>query len=485
MGGTMTRAPWQGPEPGGLSRRDLLARMGAAGLVLAAGPPLLAACGSEGEQGAGGRIERPNIVLVVADDMRYDQLPFMPNLHRLISDRGRAFTQARCNVALCQPSRVGYLTGQTSQVNREWSIGYSGTNLGDHDNCLGRWMTAAGYRCGFFGKYVNAVDGRGGIDAPKGYQTWREIISHEDGYHFTVHLEEGVEEIQDRYSTDYLAQEAVRFASGGGPFLAIVSPTQAHAPFSPRQDLADMFSDLDPDIADEPDMSDKPPWMRSLPPLTDELRRAQRTNAIGSLRDLAAVDDMVERIMTGMDPEVRARTVVIFSSDNGVYRGEHRRPGPDSKSGPYDVALRVPLLAAGPGFPPGAEVTAPVLAMQDVTATILDLGGAAAGLPDQAGTSLVELVANPEAHRERTLLHGIGEGFFNLLGNGVTTGPDHALGFRKLFRYPRDVSSPAGPFVYEGYDLDIDPDEMDSWADDPSRRQERDVLEAELESLPA
>ena len=76
---------------------------------------------------------------------------------------------------LCQPSRVGLMTGQMSKHNNELGIGFVGTQLNDNNNCIGKWVADAGYRCGYFGKYVNYWDGRGGIDAPMGYATWREI----------------------------------------------------------------------------------------------------------------------------------------------------------------------------------------------------------------------------------------------------------------------------------------------------------------------
>ena len=94
------------------------------------------------------------------------------------------------------------------------------------------------------------------------------------------------------------------------------------------------------------------------------------------------------------------------------------------------------------------------------------LGRARAGLPHQAGISLAEIRASPDRYSERVLLHEIGEGFLGQTGDGVTTGPDSSLGFRKLYRYPSVKASPNGPYVYEAYDLDTDPDELRNWADD-------------------
>ena len=175
-------------------------------------------------------------------------------------------------------------------------------------------------------------------------------------------------------------------------------------------------------------------------------------------------------------------TIVVFTSDNGVHRGEHRRYAAAAKSGPYDVTLRVPMLVRGPGYNAGPDVTAPVMPFQDLTTTVLKAAKATAGLPNQAGISLRDIAANPAGYSQRELLHEIGNGYYGT-GNGITTGFGHTLGHRKLYRYPSVRVAPAGPFTYEAYDLDTDPDELANWADDPARLDERDVLEGELNAL--
>jgi N-acetylglucosamine-6-sulfatase len=378
---------------------------------------------------------------------------------------------------------VGFLTGQMSKDNGEVSIGFYGSTLTDHDNCLGRWMHDAGYRCGFFGKYVNAYDTGNGIEPPAGYAAWHQLLDSRSEYEFRVRLDTGVAEITDVYSSDYLAQRAIEFMQGAEPFLCIVTPTQPHAPSLPRADLADKWSDLSWPVVDEVDVSDKPPWIRRLPPLTEADVARIVTDARGALRELSAVDDMVDQVIGAMDPDVLDNTVVIFTSDNGIHLGEHRRRGAATKSGPYEVGLHVPLLVRGPGFEPGAEINAPSMVFQDINATMRRIGGAEARLPHQAGASLAAVAAAPTEYASRVLLHAIGQGFEGQTGDGITTGPDHPLGFRKLYRYPSTDAAPAGPFSYEAYDLDEDPDEDANWEDDESRRDERDALESELERL--
>jgi arylsulfatase A-like enzyme len=229
--------------------------------------------------------------------------------------------------------------------------------------------------------------------------------------------------IRDVYSTDYLAQEAMEFINGAEPFLCIITPTQPHSPSVPRRDLTDAWSDFRWPVVDEADVSDKPPWIQRLPPVTEDDMEQIIADARGALRELSAVDDMVNRIVSAMDPDVLDNTVVIFTSDNGIHLGEHRRRGSATKSGQYDVGLHVPMVVRGPGFEPGAEVTTASMVFQDINSTMRHQGGARAGLPHQAGVSLAAMAAAPAEHASRMLLHAIGQGFEAKSGDDTTTGP--------------------------------------------------------------
>ena len=427
----------------GFSRRQALARLAALGIGLPAAARLLTACGDDpGDEGATPSStprpsSLPNLVVVIVDDLRYDDLEHLPRTRRLVQDEGVTFTQARCNVALCQPSRVAFFTGQMSKHNGELAVGFAGTTLRDRDNTVAKWLHDAGYRCGLFGKYINYFDGAGGVDPPAGFDAWFEQLDGSGPDDFRVRTADGLIGVSGQYDADYLAERAVEFlAAGDDPFFCILAPREAHAPFHPRADLADAFADAEREVVLEEDVSDKPPWIQEQEPITEEMVAQIQEDHRGTMRELAAVDEMVETVLTSMDDDRLGRTVVVVTSDNGVYRGEHRRPEPGAKSGPYEVAVHVPMIVRGSGFPAGTDVDAPVLAFQDLTATLVELAGATAGLPDQTGVALTAIASDAEAHRDRALLHEIGPGYFDQTADGVTTGPDHPLGFRKLFRYP-------------------------------------------------
>jgi arylsulfatase A-like enzyme len=58
-------------------------------------------------------VTAPNVLLILSDDQRFDFLDYMPNTRNLVAFQGRDFVHARCNVAVCEPTRVSLMTTAT------------------------------------------------------------------------------------------------------------------------------------------------------------------------------------------------------------------------------------------------------------------------------------------------------------------------------------------------------------------------------------
>ena len=187
------------------------------------------------------------------------------------------------------------------------------------------------------------------------------------------------------------------------------------------------------------------------------------------------MDRAIGSILAGIEPAAQANTVVIYCSDNGLFYGEHRIPANGIfKNDAYEPGLRVPLVVRGPGFPPGVSPE-PVSMAADVTATLVAVSGATAGLtPD--GVDLRDIVANPASYAGRGLLH---EHTAQTNWGAAPAAQGITTATRKLYRYP----SEAGTDRYQAYDLDTDPHELANWANDPGRLAERDALESALDAL--
>jgi N-acetylglucosamine-6-sulfatase len=121
----------------------------------------------------------------------------------------------------------------------------------------------------------------------------------------------------------------------------------------------------------EKDVSDKPPWIRQLPRLTDRQKRYIDERHERRAESLLAVDDLVEGVVNTLDNAgVLGNTYIFFTSDNGFFEGEHRIP--QGKMRPYEEDIRVPLLVDGPRI--AASSTTSKLALNtDYLPTFTDL----------------------------------------------------------------------------------------------------------------
>ncbi len=240
-----------------------------------------------------------NVLVIVADDMRYDHLPYLPNVRRLIQQPGRTFTGARCNVALCQPNRVGLLTGQLSRDHGELGIGYNAPVFEDHDNTLGAWAAGGGARTGLLGKYVNYWDGPwpgGGIAAPKGWDTWRQLTTYQTAADWDVRKQTDPHRITGVFQTDYLADEARGFLDGPEPWFCYLAPQQPHSPFAPHPKDLHAWSHARFRQVPVPDATAKPDWVRNRFPLSDAEWSLLQQGFRGRLRERTLFEGLLLRL---------------------------------------------------------------------------------------------------------------------------------------------------------------------------------------------
>jgi arylsulfatase A-like enzyme len=120
-----------------------------------------------------------------------------------------------------------------------------------------------------------------------------------------------------------------------------------------------------------------------------------------------AVDEMIDLVVRRLDQRgALANTYIFFLSDNGYFLGEHRLP--HGKDAPYDAAIRVPLVARGPGIAEGSLVDKIALNI-DLFPTIAELAGIAAP-PFVDGRSLVPLITGGDpSWRDAALIEGFGK----------------------------------------------------------------------------
>jgi PKD repeat protein len=150
----------------------------------------------------------------------------------------------------------------------------------------------------------------------------------------------------------------------------------------------------------ELDVSDKPKAIRNLALFSPSRITSIVSGERQRLLALMGADDSIDALLTALGADI-ANTIVIFTSDNGFMKGEHRVPW--GKSVVYEESARVPLYIMGAGFPAGKTVHS-VCSGVDLAPTICALAGATPSGRTFDGRSLVDYVAHPEFGLDRAVM---------------------------------------------------------------------------------
>ncbi|MGA8258412.1 MAG: sulfatase [Nocardioides sp.] len=315
---------------------------------------------------------RPNIVLITADDLSFEEMRFLPKTRALLGDRGVTFTGFTAPHPLCCPSRAQLLTGQYAQNN---GVRLNTARLGGYKRfhprtALPVWLKKAGYRTGMVGKYLNEYPREAKTKREVGWNHWDPTLKRIYQYYGYTQHNNGNPIRPLSYHTDYVAEQTSQlienFGARSKPYFVWSSFVAPHGSCSVAEEAAKCsappvpalrhrlsYLGLQPPSAETPaynedDVSDKPAAIRGLDKVDDDdiqelqMRRAQ---------SLAALDDGVAEIVESIrSSDGFGRTLLVFTSDNGYLLGQHRYVG---KVLAYEESVRVPLLMRGLGLPAG------------------------------------------------------------------------------------------------------------------------------------
>ena len=395
------------------SRKPVRARTPAAIRALAiAGIALLALTGvglaisqdpGRASTAARARHGQPNIVVVMMDDLALSQASrrTLPKITKLLRDQGTSFKNAFLTTPLCCPSRATLLTGQYGHNNGVLNNAYP--SLRRKRNVLPVWLRRAGYVTAHVGKFLNLYhrDVKQTAVAP-GWGQWYTQLDADENAFYDWNLSRNGKRVHYGYkSEDYapgvFERSAVRLVRRFVPrrkplYLEVdeIAPHPGHGgggtrcpggPVPAPRD-AGKFRNAQlptPPSFNEANVSDKPPFLRTHPPLNqNEIDRRTRVYRCG-LASLQKVDRTVGHLSRELKRLGElGKTVFIFYNDNGQFFGEHRVSG--GKLYPYEEAVRTPLFIRLPpryrkGHRRVAQVSEPV-ANIDLAPTILGLAKA-------------------------------------------------------------------------------------------------------------
>ncbi|TWU33232.1 sulfatase family protein [Novipirellula artificiosorum] len=328
---------------------------------------------------------RPNILFLLTDDQRFDDLGCMgnqiiqtPNLDQLASN-GVIFNNAFVTTAICCSSRASILTGQHMRRHKivEFSTPLSSEAM---DASYPVLLRNSGYRTGFLGKMAigNPSNGLRRLSLPEDkFDFWF-------GFPQSISFRQKVDG-EDRFLTTLLADKAIEFlrtTPSSQPFCLSISFKTPHGPFG-------FFDPETPDPYRDTEIPSPASYTRKNFEAHPEFLR-ESLNGNGEWpsnadQELLQKARICYRLITGMDAAVGRimatlkelgmddNTIVIFTSDHGALRGDHGLTG---KWLMYEESIRVPLIVCDPRLPHelrGTRREQMVLNI-DIAPTLLSMG---------------------------------------------------------------------------------------------------------------
>ncbi len=335
----------------------------------------LSLAGAVVDQGSSAAPVRPNIVLILTDDLSWNLVRFMPHV-RQMERQGATFRRFIVTDSLCCPSRASIFTGKFPHNTGIFTNGgrEGGFHLfhdrGEENQTFATRLQSAGYLTAMMGKYMNGyrpfalVDGQPTY-IPPGWDEWDVPGNAYANYNYQlnengalVHYGRNPED----YLTDVLATKGIEFVTRAAlerrPFLLELATFTPHSPFTPApRHLADFPGLRAPrsPAFNEIDLSDKPRWLTGHRPL----RTLQLAQIDQGFRKRAQSVEAIDELLASLQSVLKANgllenTYIFFTSDNGYHLGEHRLAG--GKQTAFETDIRVPLIVTGPGVPRGRMI---------------------------------------------------------------------------------------------------------------------------------
>ncbi len=449
--------------------------------------------------------DRPNILLLMTDQQRYDSLgccgasfAHTPNLDRLAS-QGVLFEHCYANNPICTPVRASMLTGKHLPGHGVYRL-YD--NLPLDEVLVSRRLQDCGYQTALFGKlHVSAIDtesferhphdgfdiyepcieGCARMDAP--YQSYARWLREKDGSFHQRLVAEGrsLKHVpREFHMSNWAAERTIDFLSNretGKPFFCMMSLFDPHNPYehyplemgglvNPARipgPLLQVANGEPGDIARERHGS----YLGDFDSFTAESLRHMRH---GYHASVAYADLEFGRVLGALERQgLASNTLVIFVSDHGDMLGDHRLLVKGAYF--YDPCVRVPLLMRWPGRFGGGRRVGGLVQSHDLAATMLAAAGATSAQRESWMPEALDLLPLADGVREEG--HDFAVCCYRNTGinsaNAYWDPPINATMVRDArFKLTCFQDPCGGPPAGELFDLESDPDELRNLWHDPA-----------------
>lgn len=347
-----------------VTRRDFLKRSSAGSVI----PALSAESASRGRASADG--ERPNVILIISDQFRWDclggnglnPLNLTPNLDVMASE-GVNFANAITNQPVCAPSRACLFTSLYPNRHGVWRNGIA---LPTQLPTLANVFRQAGYTANYIGKWHLGLPGVPGAVAPEYRGGFADFWEGCNELELTSHPYEGVIwdgdgrpiQFEDEYRVDFLTGRVIRFLQEKArtPFFLVISYLEPHFQNDCNCFVApNGYADRCRNSFVPADLKFFPgDWASQLPDYYGCIARVDEN--VGKLRNEIA------RLALSQS------TILAFVSDHGCHfrtrNAEYKRSG-------HEASIHIPVVMAGPGFHRSLSIKE-LVSQIDVAPTLLD-----------------------------------------------------------------------------------------------------------------
>lgn len=306
-------------------------------------------------------IERPNVILILADDMGIGDLSSFnggisktPSLDRLIEE-GVYFNNAYAGSAVCSPSRAALMTGRYPHRTGSVTLNmqrYPGlTRIAKNETTIGNIFQDNGYQTGLIGKWHNGL-GEEYHPLQRGFDEFEGFVGFnisESYFEYSLDVQGTYHGVKDKYLTEDLTQRAKNFVNRhkDSPFFLLLTHYAPHRPLSAPEEFVQNYVDQGLD------------------------KNTATIYAMIEVMDRGIGELVTELKDLGIDNE----TLLIFTSDNGPDPIPGKRFNADMKGTKYTVnegGIHVPFFIRWPNtIDPGTRDQ--VIHFTDVLPTLVDL----------------------------------------------------------------------------------------------------------------
>lgn len=420
-------------------------------------------------------IQRPNIVLILADDMGIPQLGCYgsnyyqtPNIDNLAKN-GERFTKAYASAAVCSPTRAALMTGKyPARLHiTDFLPGNPDTTklllepgwqkyLPLEETTVAEVLKQSGYATAIFGKWHLSLTKEPPLSLPQnpdkqGFDDF--FITYKPSPGLPLGSWQVAE--NDAHNVDTITSRAIDFIGRNkeDPFFLLVSHNSIHDPIMESEDLILKYEDLPG--ANEP--ANNPVW--------------------GAM--VETLDKNVGRIVEKIEKEgLSEKTIIIFYSDNGAKHSyADQAPLRTGKGWLYEGGIRVPLIASWPGIIPKGAENDEIIASIDFFDTFLEIAGIQDSTGNRDGISFFPLLKEPTSQLERNTMYWHYPHYH--AGSGMKPASAIRDGDYKLIEwYEEELSGKEG--ALELFNLKTDPGESNNLIN--LEKQKSEELLKKLES---